>query len=89
MKNLIAELLIKLADKEEESKELMAQIEALEIIVTGLLATLSNHDRQALTARIERDLSEARPTPSVTAYDTELLRGQLEKLLNYQIKFLD
>lgn len=33
MKNLIAELLFKLAQKEEESKELCAQVEALEIIV--------------------------------------------------------
>ena len=29
MKNLIAELLVKLAQKEEESKELTAQVEAL------------------------------------------------------------
>ena len=29
MKNLIAELLVKLAQKEEESKELIAQVEAL------------------------------------------------------------
>jgi hypothetical protein len=31
MKNLIAELLVKLAQKEEESKELVAQVEALEL----------------------------------------------------------
>ena len=37
MKNLIAELLVKLAQKEEESKELVAQVEALEIVVTALL----------------------------------------------------
>ena len=37
MKNLIAELLVKLAEKEEESKELVAQVEALEIVVTALL----------------------------------------------------
>ncbi len=36
MKNLIAELLFKLAQKEEESKELCAQVEALEIIVTAM-----------------------------------------------------
>ena len=35
MKNLIAELLVKLAQKEEESKELVAQVEALEIVVTA------------------------------------------------------
>ncbi|MDU3301326.1 MAG: sigma-S stabilization anti-adapter protein IraP [Enterobacter ludwigii] len=32
MKNLIAELLVKLAQKEEESKELVAQVEALESV---------------------------------------------------------
>ena len=33
MKNLIAELLVKLAQKEEEAKELTVQVEALEIVV--------------------------------------------------------
>lgn len=42
MKNLIAELLFKLAQKEEESKELCAQVEALEIIVTAMLRNMGN-----------------------------------------------
>ncbi len=41
MKNLIAELLVKLAQKEEESKELVAQVEALEIVVTALLRQMA------------------------------------------------
>lgn len=41
MKNLIAELLVKLAQKEEESKELVARAEALEIVVTALLRQMA------------------------------------------------
>lgn len=46
MKNLIAELLVKLAQKEEESKELVAQVEALEIVVTALLRQMANQSRR-------------------------------------------
>ncbi len=35
MKNLIAELLLRLAEKEEASKDLVVQIEALEIVLTA------------------------------------------------------
>ncbi len=38
MKNLIAELLVNLAQKEEEAKELTVQVEALEIVVTACCA---------------------------------------------------
>ncbi len=53
MKNLIAELLVKLAQKEEESKELVAQVEALEIVVTALLRQMATSDQQALIDSIE------------------------------------
>lgn len=41
MKNLIAELLLKLAQKEEESKELCAQIEALGITATVMFRNMA------------------------------------------------
>ena len=53
MKNLIAELLVKLAQKEEESKELVAQVEALEIVVTALLRQMAKTDQQALIESVE------------------------------------
>lgn len=43
MKNLIAELLITLADKEQESKELVAQVEALVIVVTAMLSHMERY----------------------------------------------
>lgn len=61
MKNLIAELLVKLAQKEEESKELVAQVEALEIVVTALLRRMDTSDQQALINSIEGALDKARP----------------------------
>ena len=59
MKNLIAELLFKLAQKEEESKELCAQVEALEIIVTAMLRNMAQNDQQRLIDQVEGALYEA------------------------------
>lgn len=53
MKNLIAELLVKLAQKEEESKELVAQVEALEIVVTALLRQMTQPQQQALIDNVK------------------------------------
>ncbi len=61
MKNLIAELLFKLAQKEEESKELCAQVEALEIIVTAMLRNMAQNDQQRLIDQVEGALYEVKP----------------------------
>ncbi len=53
MKNLIAELLLKLAQKEEESKELVAQVEALEIIVTAMLRNMAQNEQEMLIRQVE------------------------------------
>ena len=74
MKNLIAELLFKLAQKEEESKELCAQVEALEIIVTAMLRNM---------AQVEGALYEVKPDASIPDDDTELLRDYVKKLLRH------
>ncbi|BCG10588.1 MULTISPECIES: anti-adapter protein IraP [Buttiauxella] len=81
MKNLISELLSKLAEKEEESKEFVAQIEALEIVVTAMLCRMDKNDRQAMVAHIQSALNEVRPTEAVTERDTDLLKQYLDKLL--------
>lgn len=52
MKNLIAELLVKLAEKEATAKEQMAQIEALEIVVTALVRKLEPQQHLAITTSI-------------------------------------
>ncbi|EFC4573123.1 anti-adapter protein IraP [Escherichia coli] len=77
MKNLIAELLFKLAQKEEESKELCAQVEALEIIVTAMLRNMAQNDQQ------EGALYEVKPDASIPDDDTELLRDYVKKLLKH------
>ncbi len=83
MKNLIAELLVKLAEKEEESKEFVAQIEALEIVVTALLRRMEQSEQQALITSIEAALHDARPKEVVSPHDTQLLQQYLEKLLTH------
>jgi len=83
MKNLIAELLVKLAEKEEESKELVAQVEALEIVVTALLRQMAQPEQQALIQSIEGALDDVTPESDVSAYDAELLQQYLKKLLRH------
>ena len=81
MKNLIAELLFKLAQKEEESKELCAQVEALEIIVTAMLRNMAQNER--LIDQVEGALYEVKPDASIPDDDTELLRDYVKKLLRH------
>lgn len=81
MKNLIAELLIKLAAKEEESKELVAQVEALEIILTAMLRKMEPEQLQSLTANIEQAMSTASQHASASPEDTSLLSNYVNKLL--------
>ncbi|MBM3069628.1 anti-adapter protein IraP [Enterobacter sp. RHBSTW-00994] len=83
MKNLIAELLVKLAQKEEESKELVAQVEALEIVVTALLRQMAKQDQLALIQSIEGALDDARPDSQVPVQDTEMLQQYVKKLLRH------
>ncbi|WP_058911500.1 anti-adapter protein IraP [Entomohabitans teleogrylli] len=83
MKNLIAELLVKLAEKEEESKELVAQVEALEIVVTALLRHMTPGDQQALIASVEGALQEADTASGVSERDSELLEQYIKKLLRH------
>lgn len=84
MKNLIAELLVRLAQKEQESKELVAQVEALEIVVTALLRKMDGGQLQ----QINDSISEAMQTASVTVEpelceDMSLLENYIQRLLNH------
>ncbi|BCU56788.1 anti-adapter protein IraP [Enterobacter kobei] len=83
MKNLIAELLVKLAEKEEESKELVAQVEALEIVVTALLRHMATSEQNALIESIEGALEAASPDAGVSEEDSELLQQYVKKLLRH------
>ncbi|HDS9532747.1 TPA: anti-adapter protein IraP [Klebsiella pneumoniae subsp. pneumoniae] len=79
MKNLIAELLVKLAQKEEEAKELTVQVEALEIVVTALLRHMEHDAQQALI----QDIEQVTPCPPVNDHDAMLLQQYLKKLLRH------
>ena len=83
MRNLIAELLLKLAQKEEESKELVAQVEALEIVVTALLRQMAKSEQQALIDSVEGALDEVRPDKQVSVEDSEMLQQYVKKLLRH------
>lgn len=84
MKNLIAELLVKLAEKEEESKELVAQVEALEIVVTALLRKLDGEQLQQINTHISEAMQTASSAmaPDYTK-DASLLESYIERLLHH------
>jgi len=81
MKNLIAELLLKLAEKEEESKELVVQVEALEIVLTAMLRRLDAAQVSDIAAGIDRAMPPAASVPENP--DALMLRNYVEKLLNH------
>ncbi|MBD9646536.1 MULTISPECIES: anti-adapter protein IraP [Pantoea] len=81
MKNLIAELLLKLAEKEEESKELVAQVEALEIVLTAMLRKLNPDQFHDIEAAIK--LAMPPVAPAAETPDTTMLRNYVEKLLHH------
>jgi len=80
MKNLIAELLVKLAEKEATAKEQMAQIEALEIVVTALVRKLEPQQHLAITTSIETAIDNVADAEDENA---RLLRNYIEKLLRH------
>lgn len=81
MKNLIAELLVRLAEKEEESKELVAQVEALEIVVTALLRKLDSHQFQQISDSITTAMDTATRSETISPEDSSLLEGYIQRLL--------
>ncbi|WP_434747057.1 anti-adapter protein IraP [Pantoea sp. Lu_F5_004] len=80
MKNLIAELLVKLAEKEATAKEQMAQIEALEIVVTALVRKLEPQQLLAITTSIETAMDNVADADD---NDARLLRNYIKKLLRH------
>jgi len=80
MKNLIAELLLKLAEKDAAAKEQMAQIEALEIVVTALIRKLDPPQHQAITAGIQTAMDKVADAHDENAL---LLRNYIDRLLHH------
>ncbi|MDF2786249.1 MAG: hypothetical protein K0S95_2784 [Pantoea eucrina] len=81
MKNLIAELLLRLAEKEEASKDLVVQIEALEIVLTAMLRQLNAEQHHQIASAIENAMPPA--APIAESADAALLRNYIEKLLKH------
>ena len=83
MKNLIAELLVRLAEKEEESKELVAQVEALEIVVTAILRKLEVGQLQQITDNISQAMQSASDAQNVDRHDSSMLNNYIQRLLTH------
>ncbi|MFG1175670.1 anti-adapter protein IraP [Erwiniaceae bacterium CAU 1747] len=83
MKNLIAELLVRLAEKETESKELVAQVEALEIVVTTLLRKIDAEQLRQINESIDSAFQNASGGAQQHPEDLTLLQSYIQRLLNH------
>lgn len=81
MKNLIAELLVTLAEKEEQSKKLIIHVEALEFVLTTMLHQMKHCRREAIATEVESILTEGSHGPLINDGDRELLHWHIKKIL--------
>jgi len=84
MKNFIAELLIKLAKKEEETKELTLQVKTLEIVVSGLVQNLDQNQRLKFISSVESSLESLPHGVPVGSCDSCEVNKNLARLLLIQ-----
>lgn len=84
MKNFIADLLIKILEKEEEAKDLAVQVKALEIIVTALLQNLEDDQKITFIARVESCLAGLASGTASEDYNSREISKNLARLLFIQ-----
>ena len=82
MKNLIAELLLKIAEKEAETEALQARVQALEIMLASLLKNTNAMVRHSVIDDIEHCHFSTTYSPDNTDGKREMLHIYLNKLLN-------
>lgn len=80
MKNFIAELLVKLAEKEDEANALRIQVDALEIVVTTLLQHMKQEAAAALDSDITATLNKLESSQQTADHNSELLYNHVKRL---------
>ena len=80
MKNFIAELLVKLAEKEDEANALRVQVDALEVVVTTLLQHMKQEPDPELESHISATLDKLSPPENAADYHQELLYNHVKRL---------
>lgn len=80
MKNFIAELLVKLAEKEDEANALRIQVDALEVVVTTLLLHMKQQPQSDLESDIVATLNKLTPPEDASDHHSELLYKHVKRL---------
>ncbi|MFH7828753.1 sigma-S stabilization anti-adapter protein IraP [Kluyvera chengduensis] len=80
MKNFIAELLVKLAEKEDEANALRIQVDALEVVVTTLLQHLKQESSPSLEDEMSATLNKLAAAEHVRDHNSELLYNHVKRL---------
>lgn len=81
MKNLIAELLVKLAEKDEAADEQTARLFALEFVVTSLIYRMNSVEFTSFVNGITDDIARFQPNGDNPAHSPELLQQHVQRLL--------
>ncbi|MEX3019125.1 sigma-S stabilization anti-adapter protein IraP [Kluyvera sp. STS39-E] len=80
MKNFIAELLVKLAEKEDEANALRVQVDALEVVVTTLLQHMQQGHSSSLDSAITATLNKLQSSEQIASDNSELLYNHVKRL---------
>lgn len=83
MKNLMIDVLIKLAKVEVEAKELVAQVEAQSLLIAALVLSVSKESKDDITTNIHNAiLAAAQSSDEILQSDVELILAHFDRLLN-------
>ena len=82
MKNLVIDILMKLAKMDVEAKEMTAQVEAQSLLIAALMLTAGKEGSDSIETNINNAiLAASRATPEVMQSDVDLLLTHINRLL--------
>lgn len=83
MKNLVIDLLIKMAKVDVQAKELTAQVEAQSLLLAALVLTVGKGIPAAMSTNIQKAiLSATEASDSILQSDAELLLTHFDRLIS-------
>ncbi len=82
MKNLVIELLLKLAKVDAKTKELVAQVDAQALMLAAMVLTLDNRGDAYLSSNIQKAICSA------AAASTEIFQSDADLLLRHFLRLM-
>lgn len=82
MKNLVIEILLKMAKTDKQLKELTAQIEAQSLLISALVLTMGKEGSSSMATNIQKAISSA------AAASDEILQSDIDLLLKHFVRLI-